>query len=135
MRFLVHLASVLPTIIVCGAVFVAPALGASKSTEATTCSVMAVHPGQRFSITLASNPSTGYRWDVEYDLDPHIIQEGPIASYVPATAKVVGAAGSDTFNFQARELGVAVIAMKYYRPSDKLSVPAAREAFYVVVVR
>jgi inhibitor of cysteine peptidase len=74
--------------------------------------------GEVMSITLEANPSTGYGWfatstnpDVLAQLGEPVYQEPTSDSATP----ILGAAGVDTFIFQAADTGTATITLVYKR--------------------
>ena len=73
--------------------------------------------GEVMSVTLESNPSTGYSWFVTISDQNVIIQmaetENQEAS--PSTTPVLGAPEKKTFFFQAIEAGQAAITLDYQR--------------------
>lgn len=70
---------------------------------------------QIFTISLESIPSTGYRWNVEYD--SKIVNLIKPKKYVPYSSAVgaVGGGGLEIFEFQAKQPGQTMIEAKYQR--------------------
>jgi len=89
---------------------------------------LAVKVGSDFVLDLPSNPTTGYKWEPEYDKT--------LLDLLGTTYKSVldrmGSGGRQLFRFVARRKGQAVIRMLYKRPWDQKSV---REAVYTVAIR
>ncbi len=73
--------------------------------------------GEVLSITLESNPSTGYAWYATIADTSVAVQMGEpeYASPTESTTPVVGAAGTQTFMFQAIETGTTMITLDYKR--------------------
>jgi inhibitor of cysteine peptidase len=70
---------------------------------------------QEFSITLGSNPTTGYSWQESYDEN---FLELVAKSYRPgaeAEPEVVGAGGTEYFQFKALQPGETELVMTYKR--------------------
>ena len=100
-------------------------LGADASRVTTT-------PGRQFSITLDSNPTTGYQWELAK----------PVAStcialvtneFVRPKSKLTGAPGKEVWKFKALSPGEAEIELQYVRPWDKGVEPTRKTNFTVVV--
>lgn len=91
-----------------------------------------VSAGQTFTITLDSNPSTGYKWDLAGALDEKIVQLVK-SEYKPPAEQIPGRGGKETWTFKATGKGETRIALKYIRPWEKDVTPAAAKTFIVVV--
>jgi inhibitor of cysteine peptidase len=76
--------------------------------------------GQSFTVTLCSNPSTGYSWsdDVEFDASVVELTGRTYMSPAEASPPVVGQAGSEVFTFRAVGAGTTTIQMTYERPFE-----------------
>jgi inhibitor of cysteine peptidase len=74
--------------------------------------------GEVMSITLESNPSTGYSWFVTITNSAVLVQMGDPQYQEPASSSntpIVGAAGTDTFYFQAADTGTTTLTLDYKR--------------------
>lgn len=73
--------------------------------------------GEAISITLESNPSTGYSWYAAISNTAVLAQMGEPEYIAPADSStpIVGAAGKQTFLFQATEIGSTTITLEYKR--------------------
>lgn len=92
-----------------------------------------VKSGQEFSLVLASNPTTGYRWDLAAPLvESRLRLSGK--SYSPATPGIPGSGGTETWNFKASGKERAVVFLRYARPWEKGGEPL-RQAVFVILVR
>lgn len=89
--------------------------------------------GKTFSVTLDSNPTTGYRWQLAKPLDEAILKVVGSEYKKPAT-KLVGAGGKEVWVFKAVAKGQASIQMRYVRPWEK-DVGPAKEATFTVIAR
>lgn len=68
--------------------------------------------GDTFSITLDSNATTGYTWRVQHDAGP-ITMTGQ--NYNAPTSGLMGAGGTETFNFKALAAGESELQFAYWR--------------------
>lgn len=73
-----------------------------------------VNAGESFSISLKSNPSTGYRWEGMYDGE---YIEFTDKDYVASSMKL-GSGGEDTFTFNALKTGQTEINFYYIRSGE-----------------
>lgn len=84
------------------------------STKAT------VMVGERFSVCLTANPSTGYSWAMPFGMSnglERLVYLG--TSYRPGAAEaqgLVGVPGTSIFHFAAARPGMVSLAMTYLRP-------------------
>lgn len=89
-----------------------------------------VEQGGEFSITLASNPTTGYGWESSYDeLYVQLIGE----EFIPGSEELVGAGGEETFTFGALQSGTTEITFSYIRPWEGEQ-PDTEKKVYTVVI-
>ena len=88
--------------------------------------------GERFSILLDSNPTTGYSWQAS----------GPaagrgviftVSSYEAPRANLAGAPGRERLTFMAESAGIEKLTFHYLRPWEKNTEPARTVTFTVVV--
>lgn len=87
--------------------------------------------GKTFNVTLDSNPTTGYRWQLAKPLDEAILKLVGSEYKKPAT-KLVGAGGKEVWVFKAVAKGQASIQMKYVRPWEKDVGPVKKATFTVI---
>lgn len=92
-----------------------------------------VQVGQEFAITLGSNPTTGYRWQLAEPLDESRLKLVGSEYKAPETERV-GAGGREVWTFKAVGAGKTSIALRYVRPWEK-DVPPAETRTFVIVVR
>lgn len=88
--------------------------------------------GSDFSITLASNPTTGYRWELAEPLDETLIKLVDSEYKAPRT-KLAGAGGREVWTFKGIGQGHGVIELKYVRPWEKDAPPGKTAEFAVRV--
>ncbi len=72
--------------------------------------------GQVLTLTLPSNPSTGYRWRVENPASSVLRSLGPEVYSAPEAVDVVGSAGVSTWRFQAQAAGEGHLVLFYRQP-------------------
>ncbi|MGY4525967.1 protease inhibitor I42 family protein [Pseudomonas sp. UBA4617] len=72
--------------------------------------------GQTLTLTLPSNPSTGYRWRVENPAANVLRSLGPEVYSAPEEEDVVGSAGVSTWRYQANSAGEARLVLVYQQP-------------------
>jgi len=83
-----------------------------------------LHSGQALHITLPSNPTTGFRWQVA-DAAPGVLRSlGPEVYVTPEDAGLVGAGGRSTWRYQAYQTGSGRLLMHYQRPWETEVAPA-----------
>ena len=70
-----------------------------------------VKVGESFTISLESNPTTGYTWHAEYDSS--FVDEFK-SSFTPIS-QAIGAGGKELFEFQTKRVGATVITLKQNR--------------------
>jgi len=88
--------------------------------------------GERFSIELASNPSTGFEWTATVAEPAVVTLNG--GSYLAPDEQIPGAGGYERFSFTAAAAGTTTITVEYRRPFDPAGQPAAETAVYTVTV-
>jgi len=73
--------------------------------------------GESLSVTLCSNPTTGYRWS-EFAVisDPTVLEQVDHVYTPPEVENVVGAAGKDTWIFKELKKGMTNISLEYSQP-------------------
>lgn len=74
--------------------------------------------GQTLTLTLPSNPSTGYRWRVE-DPAANVLQSLGPEVYNAPEEDVVGSAGVSTWRYQANSVGTSQLVLVYQQPWAK----------------
>lgn len=72
--------------------------------------------GQPLTLTLPSNPSTGYRWLVQNPASNILRSLGPEVYSAPEEAGIVGSAGMSTWRFEARAAGEGHLVLVYQQP-------------------
>jgi inhibitor of cysteine peptidase len=87
--------------------------------------------GQEFTISLPSNPTTGYSWALAGSLPDGLLLVG--SQYKPSQPdpNVVGSGGVEEWTFKATKAGTATLTFEYRRPWEKELPPAQRKVFVV----
>lgn len=100
-------------------------------TEADNGKTINLQPGETLTLTLESNPTTGYSWQV-LELDNAVlVPEGdPEYKQSSGAEGLVGAGGTETFRFKTIGSGETSLSLGYMRPWE--SVPPV-ETFTIQV--
>ena len=85
-----------------------------------------------FTITLQSNPTTGYTWVLSFDPEG-VITTKP-KEFTSAPNPGVGVGGTSSWRMKANSVGTSTLTCKYLRPWEKGEKPA-RELVYTFTVR
>jgi inhibitor of cysteine peptidase len=104
----------------------------TQITDADNGKQITVKPGDVVTLTLVSNPTTGYSWQVMEIDSAVLVQDGePEYKQSPGSEGLVGAGGTETFHFKAVGNGKTTLNLGYMRPWE--SVPPT-ETFIIQVV-
>lgn len=99
--------------------------------------VIAATAGQEFSISLESNRTTGYGWQLANPLDETVVtsvkNEYREARQTPGATPMVGVGGKEVWTFRAVKAGKTTIEFKYVRPWEKDQPPAQIRSIPVVI--
>ena len=80
--------------------------------------------GQSVLITLRSNPTTGFRWQVQ-DAAPSVLRSlGPEVYSNPEDSGLVGSAGQSSWRFEATNPGGGRLLLVYRQPWEPNVAPA-----------
>lgn len=90
--------------------------------------------GKSFTITLDSNPTTGYQWQIVRQMDTGLL-ELIDSQYIAPTPKtnLVGAPGKEEWHFKAIREGKAIISFEYVRSWKKDELPVQSESFIIII--
>jgi len=76
-----------------------------------------VAEGGTLTVTLGSNPTTGFSWEETAQIaDPVILEQTSNKMLMPEGKGIAGAAGSQSFTFRALEKGTTKVTLEYSRP-------------------
>lgn len=105
------------------------AISEIDSTKLATTYTLKV--GDTLVIDLASNPSTGYKWEIASKIKPKIIKF--IDNEYKAnsnTNTMVGAGGFDTWRYSVNKKGVLYMNFKYIKEPNDIG----KEKFFKIIV-
>jgi len=87
---------------------------------------------ETFEIQLASNPTTGFKWEVASKIKPRIIKEID-NKYVEddKSMSIVGRGGAQIFTYLAKKEGVLFMQYKYLKESGEMD----KEKYFKIVVK
>lgn len=122
------------TIWICVFLMAAPLQGADPVKMAPMidpAAPVAVREGQTFALTLRSNPTTGYIWQLAEPLNERIIRFTG-NEYRSDKTGLMGAGGREIWTFKAVGSGETRINLKYVRPWEKDTAPAKTAQFRIV---
>ncbi|MEZ0396523.1 MAG: protease inhibitor I42 family protein [Anaerolineales bacterium] len=71
--------------------------------------------GQRLTIALPANPSTGYTWEIQQGATPVLDPIGEPA-FTSDNPGLVGSGGTLRLTFRAAQTGVTTLVLVYHRP-------------------
>ena len=83
---------------------------------------------ESFIIKLKSNPTTGYRWEADFDEDFLSLDK---SEYVPDLPERIGSGGIEKFTFTGLKAGTTGITMNYKRSWEEESIKT--EVFKVTI--
>jgi len=87
----------------------------AKSPHISLSRVVEVNVNDSLSVTLCSNPTTGFEWESAVIADQTVLEEVD-HKFVPPEGSVTGTAGKDVWTFKALKEGTSIISMEYSRP-------------------
>ncbi len=88
--------------------------------------------GDRFTIPLEANHTTGYSWRLAQQPDPAILKQLG-EKYDEDNSGSVGAGGIETWTFQAMAKGATTLVFEYARPFEKNVPPAKTSKFRITI--
>ena len=94
--------------------------------------IIETNVGKSFIITLDSNPTTGYQWQIARQMDTGMV-ELIDSQYIAPKTGLVGAPGHEEWHFKAIKEGKAIISFEYVRPWEKDELPSQAESFIVII--
>lgn len=91
-----------------------------------------VSQGQKFTIVLGANHTTGYRWEIADGIDKNIV-ELVGSEYKVTDDGRVGSSGREVWTFLAKSPGKTKVSFRYVRPWEKQAGPAKTTSFEIIV--
>jgi len=76
---------------------------------------LSVKAGDSFTVTLCSNPTTGFQWESAQISDQSVLTETS-HQFIGPEEELVGGAGKDVWTFQGLKKGTSTISIQYSRP-------------------
>lgn len=89
--------------------------------------------GKEFTLVLASNPTTGYHWEIVGELDGAVVEFVGQDYQSTSEPGLVGGGGLDIWTFKAVGEGETTITLGHYPPSNDPVDPEETQTFTVVV--
>ncbi len=81
--------------------------------------VMSAVVGEELTVTLGSNPTTGYQWLEDAEIsDESIVQQTSHKFVGPGIDKPPGTSGEEVWTFEALQRGTSTILLEYCRWND-----------------
>ena len=91
--------------------------------------------GKYFTLILASNPTTGFRWELQPGFDKTVVEAESNTYRPPNTPPgMTGAGGKEAWTFRAAGKGSTTISLVYRRSWEK-GIPPAKTASFIIHVR
>ncbi len=85
--------------------------------------------GVTFIITVSSNPTTGYTWEVGFDQS--LLKM--VKRYTPSKPSMPGSGGSESFEFEGLKKGDTEVYLNYKRPFEQNDPNMISKKFQVVI--
>jgi len=98
--------------------------------ESSDGQAITLRVGERFTLTLAENPSTGFRWQLVADAAPLC---SVAADHFEPAVHPPGRPGMHSWEFEAAQAGDARIALAYRRAWERRRAPARTFTLHVQV--
>ena len=89
--------------------------------------------GDKLTITLEENPTTGYVWTLKIGTENVVALESDEYMPTQTSANMVGSGGNHVWNFKGVSAGETVLTFKYYRPWEKEDTAIKTRVFTVIV--
>lgn len=94
----------------------------ARYTEADSGKTLEASVGQKFTITLRGNETTGYVWQMTKGTNSKIVKKIS-DKYMPDNTGLVGSGGDHVWTYKAVAAGETTITLNYLRPWQKPVVP------------
>jgi inhibitor of cysteine peptidase len=90
-----------------------------------------LHVGDGVKLSLAENPTTGYRWEFVTNPEPYCVVVSD--AYVADAGGAIGSGGAHEWTFRAVSQGTGTVSLAYRRPWEKDTPPAQTFKLTMVV--
>jgi inhibitor of cysteine peptidase len=101
-----------------------PSPASAVYTAADSGTTVAVSVGERFTVTLKENPTTGYAWDMKAGPGLTLVGDA-FAGPSPSPSPLMGAGGMHSWVFEAAKAGTLTLTGLYVRPWESQGKSAA----------
>ncbi len=110
-----------------------PSPSNQSTSPISTNATLSAKTNEQFYITLSSNPTTGYEWQIASISHPNVV--GFVSSeYIPPRSELLGAGGKQVLTFNALQEGNAIVKLQYVRPWETGVPPVSIYVAEVMVV-
>ena len=106
--------------------------GAVSVDESSSGKQVEIAAGGTLTVTLESNATTGFQWELKSVGDPSVLQSQGGTYNAPEDPGVVGAGGEEVWTFKALKAGTSSLSMEYSQPWEGGS--KAGQTFSLTVV-
>jgi inhibitor of cysteine peptidase len=107
-------------------------IGCSQRPQCRINTVIGINLGENVVISLGSNRTTGYQWQLASPVDKNIL-ELVGSEYITPKTQLVGAGGKEVWTFKTLARGKTIISFKYVRLWEKGVLPVQTATFTVIV--
>jgi inhibitor of cysteine peptidase len=108
-----------------------PTPASAPSTFSNSGQPITLPVGVSFTISVSSNPSTGYSWVPSYD---HSVLE-LVKQYTPSSSGLMGASGTENFEFKGMRAGNTAVYLNYQRGWEPNSPTTETKTFNVTITQ
>ncbi len=108
-----------------------PTPSSEPSTYTNSGQPITVPVGVKFTISVTSNPSTGYSWEAGFDQSLLKL----VKRYTPSDSGLIGASGVENFEFEGMRPGNTSIYLNYKRSFEPNNPSLKSETFNVTITQ
>ncbi|MDD5591386.1 MAG: protease inhibitor I42 family protein [Dehalococcoidales bacterium] len=101
--------------------------------ESSSGKQVEIAAGGTLTVTLESNATTGFQWELKSVGDPAVLQSQGGTYNAPEDTGVVGAGGEEVWTFKALKAGTSSLSMEYSQPWEGGTKAAQTFSLTVVV--